>query len=165
MRISESDLDRFLDERYGSGYAFATLGLLYPSFDFKNVFHQDHLHAKAGFTAARLAKIGITSADQQDTFLERKDSIVNLQLLDGTLNQEKSRAALQDWLDGRFAGKTAERQHYMTLNLIPGVDLAFTNFLEFTERRRDLMRARLRRELGLSSPSASVVIDTMQETV
>ncbi|WP_434480821.1 DUF262 domain-containing protein [Gemmatimonas sp.] len=165
MRISEADLDRFLDERYGSGYAFATLGLLYPSFDFRNVFHGDHLHPQAGFTAARLAKVGVVSADQQEAFRERRDSIVNLQLLDGTLNQEKSKAALQDWIEDRFTGKAAERQHYMTLHLIPDVDLAFTNFLEFTDRRRDLMRARLRRELGLPTPEADVIATPALEAV
>jgi hypothetical protein len=157
MRISEADLDRFLDERYGSGYAFATLALLYPSFDFRNVFHEDHLHPQAGFTAARFAKSGVVSTDQQEAFRGRRDSIVNLQLLDGTLNQEKSKAALQDWIEDRFAGKAAERQHYMALHLIPYVDLAFTNFLEFTDRCRDLMRARLRRELGLPTPVAAGV--------
>lgn len=165
MRISEADLDRFLDERYGSGYAFATLGLLYPSFDFKNVFHEDHLHPQAGFTAVRLAKVGVVSADQQEAFRERRDSIVNLQLLDGTLNQEKSKAALQDWIEDRFTGKAAERQQYMTLHLIPDVDLAFTNFLEFTDRRRDLMRARLRRELGLPTPEADVIAIPALEAV
>lgn len=152
MRVTEADLDRFLDETYGSGYAFATLGLLYPSFDFRNVFHEDHLHPQASFTASRLAKAGVTSADAQAAFRERRDSIVNLQLLDGTLNQEKSRKPLAEWMDERFAAKAAERQHYMALHYIPNVDLAFANFLDFTDRRRELMRARLRAELGLPEP-------------
>ena len=152
MRVTEADLDRFVDETYGSGYAFATLGLLYPSFDFRNVFHEDHLHPQASFTASRLAKAGVTSADAQAAFRERRDSIVNLQLLDGTLNQEKSRKPLAEWMDERFAGKVSERQHYMALHYIPSVDLSFANFIDFTDRRRELMRARLRAELGLPEP-------------
>jgi hypothetical protein len=156
MRITEADLDRFLDETYGSGYAFATLGLLYPSLDFRNVFHEDHLHPQYGFTATRLAKAGITDRDMQAAFRERRDSITNLQLLDGTLNQEKSRMPLAQWLDERFDGKPSERHHYMTLHYIPDVDLSFANFLHFTDLRRDLMRARLRKELGLPAPGGSV---------
>jgi hypothetical protein len=152
MRVHEVDLERFLDETYGSGYAFATLGLLYPSLDFKNLFHEDHLHPQAGFTPKRLAKIGITSADQMSEFLARRDAIANLQLLDGTLNQEKSHTPLAEWLDGRFAGKSAERQHYMVLHYIPDVSLSLANFIEFTDRRRELMRVRLRAELGLLAP-------------
>ena len=152
MRVTEADLDRFLDESYGGGYAFSTLGLLYPSLDFRNVFHEDHLHPQAGFTAPRLAKAGITTPEQQAAYRERRDGIPNLQLLDGTLNQEKSRTALGEWLDDRFAGKPSERQHYMTLHYIPDVDLSFSNFIEFTDRRRELMRARLRAELGLPVP-------------
>lgn len=155
MRIAEADLDRFLDERYGSGYAFATLGLLYPSLDFRNVFHEDHLHPQYGFTASRLAKAGIKDPDAQAAFRERRDCIANLQLLDGTLNQEKSRAPLAQWLDERFAGKRADRQHYMTLHHIPDVELSFANFLEFTDRRRDLLRAQLRSALGLPAPKGS----------
>lgn len=154
MRIGESDLDRFLDESYGSGYAFATLGLLYPSLDFRNVFHEDHLHPKSGFTEKRLARLGIISADAQDEFVERRDAIVNLQLLDGTLNLEKSKQPLIEWLDGRFADKPLERQQYMTVHYIPDVDLSFANFLEFTDRRRELMRERLRGELGLARGAA-----------
>lgn len=155
MRLGESDLDRFLDERYGSGYAFTTLALLYPSLDFRNVFHEDHLHPRAGFTSKRLAKIGIASVDEQEEFADRRDSIVNLQLLDGTLNQEKSRTPLEDWLDARFSRKPAERKQFMALHYIPDVDLFFANFLEFTDRRRDLMRARLRKELGLPAPAGA----------
>jgi hypothetical protein len=155
MRIGESDLDRFLDESYGSGYAFATLGLLYPSLDFRNVFHEDHLHPKSGFTEKRLARLGITSADAQGEFLERRDAIVNLQLLDGTLNLEKSKKPLMEWLGGRFSGKPLERQQYMTVHYIPDVDLSFTNFVEFTDGRRELMRERLRGELGLARGTAS----------
>jgi hypothetical protein len=150
MRITDADLDRFLDEEYGSGYAFATLGLLYPSFDFKNVFHEDHLHPQAGFSKKRLTSIGIKSAEEQEEFLERRDGIVNLQLLDGTLNQEKSHTPLKEWLDDRFAGKRADRQRYVTLHYIPDVNLSFANFIEFTDRRRELMRARLHEVLGLA---------------
>lgn len=152
MRVGEAELDRFLDESYGSGYAFSTLALLYPSFDFRNVFHEDHLHPQADFTAPRLAKAGVTGAEQFNAFKERRDSIANLQLLDGTLNQEKSRTPLAIWLDRKFEGQTSEQVHYMTLHYIPDVDLSFANFLDFTDRRRELMRARLRAELGLPVP-------------
>ena len=155
MRVTEADLDRFLDESYGSGYAFATLALLYPTFDFKNVFHEDHLHPQSGFTASRLTKAGITSPELQDAIRDRRDSIVNLQLLDGTLNQEKSRTPLADWMEERFFGKPAQRQRYMSLHYIPDVDLAFANFLTFTDGRRDLMRAQLRLELGLPVPAGA----------
>jgi hypothetical protein len=151
MRVTHVELDRFLDESYGSGYAFATLGLLYPTFDFKNVFHEDHLHPQFGFAAKRLERIGITSAADQKEFHQRRDSIVNLQLLDGTLNQEKSRTPLAVWLDDRFARKVTDRRAYMKLHYIPDVDLSFENFIEFTDERRELMRARLREELGLDA--------------
>lgn len=152
MRVTEADLDRFLDESYSGGYAFATLGLLYPSLDFRNVFHEDHLHPRSRFTAKRLASIGVTSFEEQEEFLARRDRIVNLQLLDGTLNQEKSRTPLADWMDARFAKKPTERKQYMALHYIPDVDLSFANYIEFTDRRRELMKTRLREELGLPTP-------------
>lgn len=150
MRVTEADLDRFLDETYGSGYSFATLGLLYPTFDFKNIFHEDHLHPQFGFTAKQLAKAGVESSTERKEYLERRDSIVNLQLLDGTLNQEKSKKPLAKWLDGRFGTKHKELKAYMKLHYIPDVDLSFANFIEFTDQRRELMRQRLREELGMS---------------
>lgn len=148
MRIEDSDLDRFLDEEYGSGYAFATLGLLYPSLDFRNLFHVDHLHPRAGFTQRAFTKLGVPAEDRSE-FMDRRDAIANLQLLDGTQNLEKSKTPFGAWLKERFARKVAERQHYSETHYIPDVDPAFEHFLAFTSERRALLRAQLRKTLGL----------------
>ena len=67
MRFEDAELDAILDETYHGGYAFATLALLYPSLDFRNQFHQDHLHPKSIFTRAQLLKRGVPPERSRST--------------------------------------------------------------------------------------------------
>lgn len=152
MQVTEADLDRFLDEEYGSGYSFATLAMLYPALDFRNLFHEDHLHPQSGFTSRRLDTVkGITPKAKRE-YLERRDALPNLQLLDGTMNQEKAKKPLAAWLKARFPKGGAPLREYMRTHYIPDGNLDFSNFIAFTDARRELMRAQLRMTLGLAEP-------------
>jgi hypothetical protein len=148
MRVEESDLDKILDETYGSGYAFATLGLLYPTLDLRNVFHEDHIHPQSQFTPKRLERAGLTPA-QIEEYVDRRDTIPNLQLLGGMQNQEKSARSFQEWFNAQFAEKPDERDQYRRLHYIPDVELRFANFVAFHDARRELMRKRLREIIGI----------------
>lgn len=59
------------------------------------------------------------------------NSIVNLQLLDGRLNESKNDTPLKDWLEKQNTDIDAQ--------LIPHVDYAFTNFGEFYNKRKEML--------------------------
>ena len=66
------------------------------------------------------------------------DTIVNLQLLDSALNESKLDTPLIDWV----------QQHHIGLDnqLIPkGVDSDVANYKEFIEKRRSLLKTRLKK--------------------
>jgi hypothetical protein len=156
MRFEEDDIEAVLDEKYGTGYTFATLALLYPWLDFRNHFHQDHIHPKSHFTRAQLSRRGITDPVQASEYQERVDRIPNLQLLQGTPNQEKASKAFAQWMAEQYPLED-ERRAYMRQHYIPDTDPSLSNFLIFSEGRRNLMRARLREIVGLIAPDHQMV--------
>jgi hypothetical protein len=141
------DIETMLCYKYGQGYTFSTLALLYPTLDFRNKFHIDHLHPQSLFTRSKLRKKGIPEADI-DFYMENADQIPNLQLLEGVPNQEKGYTDFKDWIEDKHRSEK-EKAEYMGRHFIPGVDLSLENFREFIEARRAKMREEFRRIIGL----------------
>lgn len=138
LTFTKEDVDSLLESRYGQGYAFSVLALLYPTLDFRNTFHIDHIYPRSQFTWARLAKRGI-SGDDAGFCLEHVDLLPNLQLLEGIPNQEKNDSDFDNWLTDKFKNKQA-RQIFMDKNYIPTeINLEFDNFREFFDERRQQM--------------------------
>ena len=155
MRVADGDIERMLDETYSSGFGFATLALLYPTLDFKNHFHQDHIHPRSTVITRELTKAGITDATLREECKARRDDIANLQLLPGPLNQEKSDMPFADWFKKKFEKDKKAAAEYRRIHYIPdGLDYGLGNFLAFTDARRELMRSALRSIVGLPASSA-----------
>jgi hypothetical protein len=140
-RFEPGEVEELLDYKYGGPYTFAVLALLHPNLDFRQKFHQDHVHPRSHFSAAQLARRGIP-ATERDDYVDAADRIGNLQLLEGPPNMEKSSEEFAKWLAKTYPG-SAKRQAYMDRNHIPDVGLAFSDFLEFYEERRKLLLAAL----------------------
>jgi len=146
--FTEDDVENLLRYQYGKGYTFSVLALLYPTMDFKNKFHIDHIHPRSAFTKPKLRQMGIEE-DNIDFYLENVDLLPNLQLLEGIPNLEKSDVDFGDWLDKTY--KTPEeRASYMNRHHIPPVDLSLANFRKFVEERGKLLADKLREILRVS---------------
>ena len=144
---THDDVDNMLYHRYGQGYTFSILALLFPTLDFRNKFHIDHIHPRSVFTRARLRKRGIPEADI-DICIDNVDRLANLQLLEGVPNQEKSATDFCDWLEANHHSKQS-KSDYIRRHFIPDVDLTLTNFLDFVEQRNSMIRSEFCRILGL----------------
>jgi len=142
---TQDDVDNMLYHRYGQGYTFSILALLYPTLDFRNKFHIDHIHPRSVFTRARLRKRGIPEADI-DVFLDNVDRLANLQLLEGVPNQEKSDTDFCHWIEESCQSNQSKTE-YMRRHFIPDVDLTLSNFPEFVEKRNLRLRSELCRIL------------------
>jgi uncharacterized protein with ParB-like and HNH nuclease domain len=142
---TEDDVENLLSHEYGKGYTFSVLALFYPTLDFRNRFHIDHIHPRSNFTRTRLRQKGIRESDI-DFYLENVGLLPNLQLLEGLPNQEKSDTDFADWL-AKTCESAQARERYMKLHFIPDVDLSFSNFREFVDKRREMLRDELKQVL------------------
>jgi len=137
MTFDEDEIANLLFYQYGQPYTYSALALLYPSLDFRNKFHLDHIFPKRGFTRRRLAALGIPE-DKIDFYLENYNTIVNLQLLEGVHNQEKAAQDFKTWLENTYPDP-GDRKAYMERHYIPDIDLSLENFEEFVLKRRELL--------------------------
>lgn len=133
--FGDDEIENLFYYRYGGSYTFSALSILYPTLDYSNDFHIDHIYPKSFFTRKNLAKEGIENID---FYLDHFNSIENLQLLEGPINVEKSNCDFKKWLEYHF--NEEEKKEFMKKHYIPNVDLDFNNFEEFIKERRELMR-------------------------
>lgn len=149
LRFADEQIEDLLDEEYGSRAAFSVLALLYPHVDFNNRFHEDHIFPKSRFSRRKLIDAGVPE-NKIEAFRERVDRIANLQLLEGTPNQEKSAKLPADWLREHHPTEPAQAQ-WRTRNHVDSLPESITNFLDFYDRRRAAMKVALARALGTSA--------------
>lgn len=136
--FSDEDIENLLSYKYGQGFTFSVLSILYPNLDYRNVFHIDHIFPQNQFTRSRLRKRGIPE-DDIDTYQYYFNYLGNLQLLEATPNIEKLNKDFDKWYF--YTYKTEDqRKDYSEKHMIPEVELGFENFIEFFEKRQDLIR-------------------------
>jgi hypothetical protein len=92
-------------------------------------------------TPSVLAKRGIPK-DRWNLWLEHKDDLANLQLLQGKVNQNKSDKEFEAWLT-ESQPEPAGLAAYKEQNLIPEGHLTFQEFPEFLEARAQLIKNNL----------------------
>lgn len=139
MSFDDDEIDNLLYYQYAQSYTYSVLAFIYPSLDFRNKFHQDHIFPKKLFTRKRLTSRGI-SEDQIDFYLENYNRLANIQLLEGIPNQEKSGKDFDTWVKERYPDKN-DRKSYMDKHYIPDIELSLENFKMFVEEREKLIVA------------------------
>src|SRR5690554_1372302 len=88
LHFVDEEIEELAELEYGGKRTFALLSLLFPGFDFSRHFHVDHIYPKGLFTASKLRKAGVAE-DRIETFKAWSNRLPNLQLLEGTINNEK----------------------------------------------------------------------------
>lgn len=144
LHFTEDDIGNLLDSKYGHGDTLVILSILYPWADLRNIFHVDHIFSKSTFTNKKLLQKGVP-VNKVPEFIENRDYIGNLQLLEGIPNIEKSNIDFDEWLKRNIDPSALgdyKRKHY-----IPDVDLGFANFDTFLAEREKLIIDALAKEL------------------
>lgn len=145
LRYTDEEITALFDREYGA-YTFMLLTLLYPNLKFsQKAFHQDHMHPYSGFTAVKLAKIELPDGNHlnQDKINEwqyKRNTLANLQLLEGRDNGQKNSTPLIEWL------KTPANKSNVKY-LPEGISYELGNFDEFMNKRQELMETELRKIL------------------
>ncbi len=139
LSFDDDELVNLTSYEYGEAYTYSALAFLYPSLDFRNRFHLDHIYPKWMFTRKELQKQGV-SKDDIPAYLDQFNSLSNLQLLEGVPNQEKSGKKIDEWMQETYPNE-ADRATYRKKNYIPEMELSIANFLPFIQSRKELLVA------------------------
>ncbi len=154
LYISENELDKFLTYRKGIT-SFFVLTLLYPNLKYRDVqFHQDHIFPASKFNPVVFARLGL-SLEEQQRFYEYRDTVPNLQLLEGRANESKNATDFKVWL---CEMNQNGRDIFCITNYIPlNLDLEFEYFLQFFEIRKAKLKEELKKILAVNNEIISVL--------
>ena len=154
MAFDEDQIDGLLDTRYGHSSTFTVLALLYPWLKFDQHFHIDHIFPRSMFKPKILQKNGI-SKQERHRWLDHKDDLGNLQLLQGKVNQNKADQDFEAWLQ-ELQPEPVGLDAYKNQHMIPEVDLSFAKFPEFLEARTQILKKTLKDLLCGSTTSQNL---------
>lgn len=136
------DIEEYLLKlKYGKSETLSTLMLLYPSLDFSNKFHEDHMYPKSKFRKSYLRKMGVPE-EKLDEYLDTVNDISNLQLLPAQLNEEKLNTDFDVWFNAEQPTETDKIQ-YRKIHYLPEMEYTYPAFLDFVEKRKQLLREKL----------------------
>lgn len=139
--FTNDDIENLLEYQYGKGETLTVLMLLYPSLDFNNKFHIDHIYPKSVFTKKSLIKKGVAE-DKVQTYIDHVNDLSNLQLLAAIPNIEKQNQDFADWFANTH--KTdSDKIQYRTIHYIPDMEYSYANFELFLSERRKNIKAQL----------------------
>ena len=137
LSFNEEVIDGLLSLHKDDPSCYPVMALIYSHLDFGNqVYHLDHLHPASYFKNLR-KDTGLSDEDYafyKDS--ENWDTIPNLQMLNGILNESKNAKPLADWV--------RENKIDLDNQLIPtDVSLDIKDFKEFLTKRKALLKERL----------------------
>jgi uncharacterized protein with ParB-like and HNH nuclease domain len=142
LDFHEENIENLLTTNYGSAFAYMILGLMYP-LNHSYEYHQDHIHPKSFFTHKKLEKLGIVTHEEREEYLSRYNSLPNLQLLQETVNKQKSAKLLDEWIGETYIN-VDQLDNYKHLNFFPpNEELELSNFMSFYEARKVILKAKL----------------------
>jgi hypothetical protein len=138
LSFDDAFLEELLKTQYESSESYLVLSLLYPRLDYFNQdTHKDHLHNADFFRRLNGNLAAIPNADL-DFYKDSNNwnSILNLQMLNGSLNQSKKDKPLKDWVSTNTVDLDSQ--------IIPrSVDLDISNFKQFIDERKKLLKEKI----------------------
>ena len=154
LRFDREEIEDLLATEYKKGRVFPLLALLYPGIDTRNEFHVDHVFPGSRFKPKRLTEAGV-AADQIGEFIDRVNRLPNLQLLEGSINESKQKTLPLAWAEAQHPDAQQRELHFAGHDL-DGLPADLTDFLQFFDRRQQLMANRIASFLGVEAePTAA----------
>lgn len=151
LRFDPEEISELAQLDYGNPRTFALLTLLFPGFDFSRHFHVDHIYPKGLFTRNKLAKVGVPT-ELLDELIEASNKLPNLQLLEGTINNQKRQKMPHEWYAQQWPDVNA-RQAHLQSQAITSLPEQLNQFMDFYRERQETLLARIRTAL---QPASSV---------
>ena len=135
----DKEIEDLLSYKYGTRYSYLILSLLYPGRDWKDRrFQEDHIFPYSRIQRKELKKLGYDDA-KIERYISLRDTIYNLELLDGEENNIKRAEPFEEWVVTRD-------DNFKSRHLIPQMDdYSLNNFEEFIEKRSKLLKEAIRK--------------------
>ena len=143
LRYTSEEIDATFDTYEIGAYTFMLLSLLYPNLKYSQKgFHQDHMHPHTSFEESKIKDLVLPNGsviDEQtkEDWRRRRNTMANLQLLEGRENEKKNATPLVDWLKVQA---NAENVKYLPSD----VSYELSSFEAFMEKRQKLMSDKLK---------------------
>lgn len=134
--VGEEFIEETLFTQMDNQYAFSILSLLYPNLDYKNNnFHKDHVHPASLYKK-------LSEENKEKYGWHTFNSICNLQMLDANENMSKKDLSLKEWVEKET--NEDNKEQFLSLHIIPNIDLSLENFSEYLEKRKIILMERLK---------------------
>lgn len=146
LRFDDEEVDELAELSYKNPRTFALLTLIFPGFDFSHHFHVDHIYPKGLFTKSKLTKAGLPE-ELQDQMIEASNRLPNLQLLEGSVNNQKRQKMPHDWYLQQWPNSEA-RQSHLQSQAISSLPEDLQEFMSFYNQRHETLLARIRMALS-----------------
>ena len=150
LSFEPEEIEELLDLQYGDKRTFSLLSLLFPFVDLRNQFHVDHVYPISRFTRSKLQKLGYAEDEIEDV-ARMANSLPNLQLLEGAINNEKRAGLPAEWLKA-YLPSSESRSNYLEKHLLGTLPEDILQFRAFHAARHQLLKPRI--EAILKAPSA-----------
>ena len=147
LNFSDEELDELTELDFGNRRTFALLSLIFHGFDFSQHFHVDHVFPISRFAPGRLTKAGVDS-EHHESWKQKANQLPNLQLLVGSLNNEKRSKLPHEWL-AYFMPDENARISYQHTQLLQELPESITEFEDFYSWRKQQLRDRIAQQLAL----------------
>ena len=133
---NDSDFDFIRDLKYGKPATYFALALLGKGKIPTHIYHQDHVFPQFQFNASNLNKLNLTSEDRA-RYEEKKNTLGNIQLLQGNENQSKSDREFKAWLEETYKNETERNAFLLSQQMPIEHSLEFVDFLSFVTQREN----------------------------
>ncbi|PSK86575.1 uncharacterized protein with ParB-like and HNH nuclease domain [Limimaricola soesokkakensis] len=138
LNFDEEEVEELLEMRYADKRTFLLLSLMFPFVDLRNQFHVDHVYPISRFSPSKLKAAGYKKEEGED-LRWLADTIPNLQLLDGAMNNEKRAKLPAEWL--RLACKSRiSQEDYCAKHRLGTLPECVEDFEDFAEKRTASLR-------------------------
>lgn len=146
LRFDDEEIAELAELGYNNPRTFALLTLIFPGFDFSHHFHVDHIYPKGLFTKSKLTKAGVPE-ELQDQMIEASNRLPNLQLLEGSVNNQKRQKMPHDWYLQQWPNVEARKSHLQS-QAISSLPEEIQDFMSFYNQRHETLLARIRMALN-----------------
>ena len=143
LKYTPEEVDAMFDTYEIGAYTFMLLSLLYPNLKYSQKgFHQDHMHPHTGFEEDKIKDLvlpngNVIDDDTKEDWRRRRNTLANLQLLEGRENESKNATPLVEWLK--------EPENKDNVKYLPkGISYELSNFEDFMQKRQELMSTQLK---------------------
>lgn len=143
LRYTSEEIDAMFDTYEIGAYTFMLLSLLYPNLKYgQKGFHQDHMHPHTLFEEKKIKNLvlpngNVIDEQTQEEWRRRRNTLANLQLLEGHENEKKNATPLEEWLK---IPANAENVKYLPSD----ISYEISSFEEFMDKRQKLMSDKLK---------------------